>query len=569
MIGRRTQTPQTQDDMATPQGFDAYDMSLGDLMRGERATLGKSLLDVQRELRIKASYIAAIENCDPSAFDTPGFIAGYVRSYARYLGMDPDEAFAQFCAESGFSTAHGMSEQASTIRRAEDAPPRPAARDPLADPRTPFAPRSASPLANVEPGAVGSSLVLLALIAGIGYGGWTVLREIQRVQMAPVDQTPLVLSELDPLQQAMAPSVAGEQAQARGDDSAGVFTPPTAQAFDRLYRPQALDVPVVVARDAPISTLDPDSVGVFAGAANPDLPRVREDRQLAAAALQAPGLQTGFTAPTLPGVDIAPGQEVAAASPLDAPGVTVLAVRPSWVRITDTGGTTLYSGILNAGDTVPVPAGAADPSIEVGEAGAIYFAMQGRTFGPAGPRGQVASDVPLDPMLLAAILAPADPEADADLGRVVAELNAPQPVQTAETGTLIAPRPGLPRPSPQVLAARNPGVTIVATREAWVRVKGASGATVYEALMQPGDTWTVPQTEEAPTIRTGDAGAIYFAVAGRTFGPYGGSGAVMDGLALAPGNVTQQFAEAEIAPNSVLERAVAEMTGQGVAVPRP
>ncbi len=60
-------------------------------MRGERATMGKSLLDVQRELRIKAAYIAAIENRDPSAFDTPGFIAGYVRSYARYLGMDPDE----------------------------------------------------------------------------------------------------------------------------------------------------------------------------------------------------------------------------------------------------------------------------------------------------------------------------------------------------------------------------------------------------------------------------------------------------------------------------------------------
>ncbi len=61
-------------------------------MRGERATMGKTLLDVQRELKIKAAYIAAIENADPSAFETPGFIAGYVRSYARYLGMDPEWA---------------------------------------------------------------------------------------------------------------------------------------------------------------------------------------------------------------------------------------------------------------------------------------------------------------------------------------------------------------------------------------------------------------------------------------------------------------------------------------------
>jgi hypothetical protein len=33
-------------------GFDAFDLHLGDLMRGERDTLGKSLLDVQLELRI-------------------------------------------------------------------------------------------------------------------------------------------------------------------------------------------------------------------------------------------------------------------------------------------------------------------------------------------------------------------------------------------------------------------------------------------------------------------------------------------------------------------------------------
>ena len=98
MIGRKS--PRKSEDMAGdgPRGFDDFTLKLGDVMRGERATLGKSLLDVQRELRIKASYIAAIENCDPSAFDTPGFIAGYVRSYARYLGMDPDECYAEFCA---------------------------------------------------------------------------------------------------------------------------------------------------------------------------------------------------------------------------------------------------------------------------------------------------------------------------------------------------------------------------------------------------------------------------------------------------------------------------------------
>src|SRR5688500_18994138 len=106
MIGRgylRTKVAEESDS----KGFDAFELRLGDLMRGEWATMGKSLLDVQRELKIKAAYIAAIENADPSAFDTPGFIAGYVRSYARYLNMDPDWAFETFCRESGFSTGGG------------------------------------------------------------------------------------------------------------------------------------------------------------------------------------------------------------------------------------------------------------------------------------------------------------------------------------------------------------------------------------------------------------------------------------------------------------------------------
>ena len=60
MIGRwaKPSAPEAQG----PMGFDDFDVRLGDLMRGERATMGKSLLDVQRDLKIKASYIAAIEN---------------------------------------------------------------------------------------------------------------------------------------------------------------------------------------------------------------------------------------------------------------------------------------------------------------------------------------------------------------------------------------------------------------------------------------------------------------------------------------------------------------------------
>ena len=72
-------------------------------------------------------------------------------------------------------------------------------------------------LSRIEPGAIGSTLVLLALIGGIGYGGWAVLQEVQRVQVSPVEQTPRVLSELDPLDSATAPS-ASEAARLEEED---------------------------------------------------------------------------------------------------------------------------------------------------------------------------------------------------------------------------------------------------------------------------------------------------------------------------------------------------------------
>ena len=40
MIGRRF-TRKVEEKVVEPKGFDDYDLRLGDLMRGERATMGK------------------------------------------------------------------------------------------------------------------------------------------------------------------------------------------------------------------------------------------------------------------------------------------------------------------------------------------------------------------------------------------------------------------------------------------------------------------------------------------------------------------------------------------------
>jgi len=392
MIGRRTKPSTAEVDK--PKGFDDFEVRLGDLMRGERATLGKSLLDVQRDLKVKATYIAAIENCDISAFETQGFVAGYVRSYARYLGLNPDWAYDRFCVEANFTLAHGMSAAASPARKT-------AARhranqdfgDPLANPNATFIPRAETLFSRVEPGAIGSLLLLMGLIGGIGYGGWSVLQQIQRVQLAPVEQAPLVVAEIDPLGniQGQAPLVRSAPVPTVAADSAGpqLAADLSGQSgVDRLYRPQALEVPVMTARDGPISGINPHQ---------------NAQRDAIASAVAEVAAEDAV-------------QVVAS----DAPMVELLAVRPSWVQVKTTDGTVLFEKILDAGERYAVPAMETAPLLRAGNSGSLYFSVQGKTYGPAAPGAQVVKNVTLSPESLTGAYALADLSGDRDLAKFVA-----------------------------------------------------------------------------------------------------------------------------------------------------
>lgn len=407
MIGRRAK-PSTEP-LDKPKGFDDFELRLGDVMRGERATLAKSLLDVQRELRIKAAHIAAIESCDVAAFEAPSFIAGYVRSYARYLGMDPDWAFERFCKESGFQPMHGMAPGASgpkPQRRPADVA------EPLANPNASFVPRTEAFWTRIEPRALGSVLVLALLTGGLGYGGYSVLQEVQRVQLAPVDQAPGVVAELDPLQSAQPLTVA------QGDALPDL---PTPEALDRIYRPSALDVPVLVARDGPIAAIDPNATGLLAATAS----------QTGGAMGPGPQAELAQADVALP-EDGAPRVRTLGDA---APTVEILAVRPSWVRVQASDGTVILEKVLDAGERVALPALEEPPVLRAGESGAIYFAVNGVAHGPAGGRGQVTKNITLSPEALTEKYAVADLSKDGDLARMVALADAGAAVGAAADQT--------------------------------------------------------------------------------------------------------------------------------------
>lgn len=403
MIGRKIRTPMVEADK--PKGFDAFELRLGDLMRGERATMGKSLLDVQRELKIKASYIAAIENADASAFESPGFVAGYVRSYARYLGMEPDDVFAHFCREAKFEVAHGMSAAASgqMIKAARNRVPI-EKHDPFV--HSSFVPQSAGLFSKVEAGAIGSFAVLIALVAALGYGGWSLLQEVQRVQLAPVNEAPVVVAEIAPLGDVAADAPLALSAQISGQ--AGDATAPVSNAAaDRLYSPQALSVPVMTPRDGPIAAINPDAAVMPAQSA--------VDQAVAQAVTAEPDVQVVADA---------------------APSVEILAVRPAWVRVSAADGTVLFEKVLDAGERYSVPALAQAPLLRAGNSASVYFAVNGKTYGPASPGSQVVKNLSLAVDDVTATFQLADLSGDADLAHFVDVAEAAQvkaPADTAAT----------------------------------------------------------------------------------------------------------------------------------------
>lgn len=367
-----------------PMGFDDFDVRLGDLMRGERATLGKSLLDVQRDLKIKASYIAAIENADISAFDSPGFIAGFVRSYARYLGMDPDHAFERFCREANFEVAHGMSAAASSSTMTAKRARTEAGRDSISSGSMVFGQPQESWFSRVEPGALGSFAVLVALIGALGYGGWSILQEVQRVQLAPVDQAPNVVAEIDPLGN-VTPVPKDQPAETADAGTTGV----TADPLARLARPQVLDVPVMTSRDGPIAAIDVDRAGTLSSADA-----------------------------TQPGVAPATGAAVQVVAEVN-PGVEILAVRPSWVQVSAADGTVLFEKILDAGERYSVPLLEDAPLLRSGNSGSVYFLVNGQTFGPASPGANVVRNLALSAENLSTTYTVADLSVDADLAEIL------------------------------------------------------------------------------------------------------------------------------------------------------
>lgn len=130
-------------------------LGIGDTLRAARRQQRRSLSDAAAETRVRESYLAALEQEEWSALGGDVYVKGFLRSYAKYLGLDGDPLVEAY-------------------RREHERPEEPAPLSPAAQPALP-APRAAPPAQALWIGGVALLLVLFVVIGLLNDGDETQL----------------------------------------------------------------------------------------------------------------------------------------------------------------------------------------------------------------------------------------------------------------------------------------------------------------------------------------------------------------------------------------------------------
>jgi cytoskeleton protein RodZ len=277
-------------------------------LRSVRERLGWKLPEVAEGLRIRLSYLEAIERGDLGALPGPAYQTGFIRTYAQSLGLDPEEILRRF------RDAGSMGEL----------------------PKAELKFLAPVPDRGVPTGAIALLGVVLVLA---GYGLWYLHTEKERRMAAAVPSVPVELAPLAVPPKPPAPPAAPTM-------------PPTAIA------PQAATVtPPPAATVVPFATSPATEV-------TPTAPQTMQ-----------PAAAPGATADN---------------------GQVILATGDSWVEVSDATGNILFSKVLHAGDSWPVP-DEAGLTMTAGNAGGTEIVINGKAGAPLGAVGAVLHNYALTP----------------------------------------------------------------------------------------------------------------------------------------------------------------------------
>lgn len=387
--------------------FDPFAERLVDIgrhLREARQQRGEDLYDVADYLRIKPSYLFAIEEGDLAGMPGRTYAMGFLRTYADHLGFDGAEVVRQLRA---------TSEPEASLR----------VRQPVAENRLPSL-----------------GVVVLALVlAAVAYGGWFAAQSgddiLARIKALPGDigqyaaamfeeepAAPMTASIGAPDDAVEAPlAVSSARSDAAGGPATGAPASPAGNAAGPIGGLQASEVPVATAAERAVQTPSAGGTDITAaiarqgagagssGAEDPLAALVLDAEAERAAALRRLDEERpdgGTVGELLAALQVSPDAADATRSvpvTADAGRITLVAREASWIQVQSPARDFLRSTTLQPGQRFDIP-DRTDLALWTGNAGGLEIWVDGQNLGVLGASGAVLRDVTLTPEALRARL---------------------------------------------------------------------------------------------------------------------------------------------------------------------
>ena len=353
-------------------------LGTGEMLAIRREELGYSMAQAAEALRIRYVYLQAIE--DGRYHDLPGtaYAIGFVRSYAEFLGLDPEEAVKRFKQE-----IHGLER----------------------------APSLSFPVPKPEGKVPGGALILISLLLiALGYGAWYFLNSSGRQisdflpSAAPVEEgegeagsqeataeapeETVAEAPAEPESEPSAQSLTDDQTTAPADESLAASQPDLDTGLEISSRTEIGDVGGPPSESVANETVEEADVTTALGSADAEVAETLVENATQSAAILPPA------APEPPAASPQEGR-IFGASNSDA-RVVLSATSDSWVQVRDAEGELLLTQVLRTGDSFLVPN---EPGITMrtGNAGGLSITVDGRPIASLGALGDVVDGVVLEP----------------------------------------------------------------------------------------------------------------------------------------------------------------------------
>lgn len=329
--------------------------SVGATLRLARLERGEELPAMASALKLRRDQLEAIEEDDLSRLPGRTYALGFVRSYARHLGLDADALVEQFKDENADQDV--------------DKPVNLVFPEAAEEKRLPN----------------GSILILALVIAMVIYGiSYLTLPRSTTAASAKAEENAVVV---DP-------------AQAPKPAPAVTVVPQPVSVVAPVATPVTQPVAVPLAQATPVPPPSAAPVSFVVGALN--LP----DQALPASMTQTAAPATTFEPAIAPSTSSVVAQaDTAATAPAPAPVATATrislkALEPTYIRMRDprAHGTKgiVIDRVLKAGESFDVP-DRAGLLMQTGNAGGLQVTVDGRVIGVLGKSGEVVTRIPVDP----------------------------------------------------------------------------------------------------------------------------------------------------------------------------